>query len=183
MIGGHSSVLIILVVLILNSVTVINISVSRSQSFSPVKNALVSTTAAGEVIIFVMPHPARNLSSLKDLNLFRAPIYRVDLAKFLSDIDPKKQAETYLSRYEDLAKEDPILLFHDAPTKNLSATSKSEHSALRSSTTMTPENPEMYPLSSVNTVAISANLNGPTLLFSGGQSGLGRIHHLASLDH
>jgi len=47
---------------------------------------------------------------------------------------------------------------------------------------MTPENPEVYPLSSINTVSVSTNLNDLSLLFSGGQSGLGRIHHLALLD-
>lgn len=143
---------------------------------------LVSTTVAGEVIIFVMPHPARNLAAVKDLAAFRAPVYRVDMGKYLLDMDPKKQVEAYLERYEDLLKEDPVLLFCDAPTKDLSATSTSELSALRSTTTMAPENPEMYPLSSINTAAISTNLNEPTLLFSGGQSGLGRIHHMASLD-
>ena len=144
---------------------------------------LVSTTAAGEVIIFVMPHTARNLASLKDLNIFRAPIYRVDTGKkFALDTDPKKSVEAYLERYDDLLKEDPILLFRDAPTKNLSATSNSELSSLRYPNSMAAENPEIYPLSSINTVAITTDLKEPTLLFSGGQSGLGRVHHMASLD-
>ena len=33
------------------------------------------------------------------------------MGKYLLDMDPKKQVEAYLERYEDLLKEDPVLLF------------------------------------------------------------------------
>ncbi len=68
------------------------------------------------------------------------------------------------------------------PKKFYNIWPRSELLAPRCPNTMTPENPEVYPLSSINTVSVSTNLNDLSLLFSGGQSGLGRIHHLALLD-
>lgn len=155
----------------------------RSQAYSPLKNILVSCTAAGEVVLFVMPHPSRNMNTLKELNHSRVFVYRTDLAAFnLSSSLSKQNVAAYLNSYESLEKQDPVIRLLDMPTSNMALSSKDELFGPRCPSTMAPENPEIYPLASVNTVALENNMNEMSLLFSGGQSGLGRIHHLSMLD-
>jgi hypothetical protein len=109
-------------------------------------------------------------------------VYRADLGKFNLDSDPNKTNPLYHQSYAELCKEGPVIELMDMPTKDLASTTRRELLAPRCPNTMVPENPEIYPLSSINTVSLSADPEKPSLLFSGGQSGLGRIHHLSMLD-
>jgi hypothetical protein len=144
---------------------------------------MISCTAAGEVVLFVMPHPSRNMNTIKELNHCRVVVYRTDMGKFNLDPNPGKQDATYLKTYDALVKEKPVIQLLDMPTHNLALTTKEELLAPRCPNTMVPENPEVYPLASINCVSVNTNINDLSLLFSGGQSGLGRIHHLSMLDN
>ena len=122
------------------------------------------------------------MNAIKELHHSRVVVYRSDLGKFNLDPNPGKLDATYLKTYQSLAQEDPIIRLLDMPTHDFTRTSQEELLAPRCPSTMVPENPEIYPLASINCLALNTNLNNMTLLFSGGQSGLGRIHHLSMLD-
>jgi len=119
--------------------------------------------------------------SYKDLNNLRALVYRADIGELSLDQDPNRKDAPFLKSFQDLIKEDPLLKLIDMPTSNLFNGNAEELVKLKAPSTMSPENPEVYPIASINCVSITQE---PyiTLLFSGGQSGLGRIHHLACLD-
>lgn len=76
---------------------------------------------------------------------------------------------------------DPIIKAIDLPPSDPMSGNASEIARARAPNTLTQEDPEMYPLASVNTVALTVN-KSPVVLFSGTQSGFGRMHHISKMD-
>jgi hypothetical protein len=79
------------------------------------------------VVLFIIPNPTRNLATLKELNHFRATVYRIDMGEFRLDTDPNKVNPAFFKTYEDLVKNDPVIRLLDMPTKNMATTTKCQN--------------------------------------------------------
>ena len=136
--------------------------------------SMAVATAAGELIIFVMPSMDRSLEHDKNLGQRRAYVFRTET---VCDGD---QAE---SRDYEAAMRSARLVYHD---NGLHLTSKPVSSAeevrrVRVAELMDTEDLTMFPISSLTSVAWNNSPGHQTMLASGGQAGLVRVHDLQAL--
>ena len=83
-------------------------------------------------------------------------------------------------------KDSPYLKFIDMPMDDLSNIPSKEREMQRSDELMaqehlTPTNLLSFPLAQINLVNLNPNLRSSFWIFSGQQSGLGRLHNIKSL--
>ncbi len=94
---------------------------------------------------------------------------------------PNLKDPALLYSYRHVRELDPVLRAIDLPPDDPMSGHASETANARMPNTLTQEDPETYPLASVNTVAVTHG-KSPTVLFSGTQSGFGRMHHISKMD-
>lgn len=108
-------------------------------------------------------------------------VYRIDHEALNLKNHPKLKDPTLLKFYKEVQALDPLLKTIDMPPNNPMSGNESEFQKAKASNTLSSEDVEVYPLASVNTVAVTPNRT-PMVLFSGLQSGFGRIHHISNMD-
>merc|ERR1719452_242546 len=137
---------------------------------------LATSTAAGELVVFVLPPLDRNLENDKNLGQRRACVYR-------TEVDKESEEEQDMRVYEKM-KETCTIRFKDMPVKQdgLMNFPSEEIRRVRLADKIGKEDLTSYPLSSITKVAWNNNLGTHLWLASGGQSGLVRFHHLTALN-
>ena len=137
---------------------------------------LASSTAAGELIVFVVPTLDRSMENDKNLGQRRSFVYR-------TDVDKDCEEELDLRVYEQM-KEVCSLSFKDMPIKldGLKDFPTKEIRRVRMAQKMGKEDLTNYPMSSITKVAWNNNIGYQFWLASGGQSGLVRFHYVAALN-
>ena len=145
-------------------------SCAWNQSVSSWLGGLAICTAAGELVVYMMPDGTKAVDQNRSSGRRRAYVYQTKLSK-----DDSDGTEDYAQ-----AKEHCVLEFYelwDADSQDL----KDMKEKVRYSEKMEMEDLLTYPLCSLNRVDWNPNLGAQTLLASGAQSGLLRIDSLASL--
>ena len=133
-------------------------------------------TAAGEMILFVMPSMDRSLEHDKNLGQRRAYVFRTELVW-------GEQVEAELSRDYSATVRNARLVYHDnALHQNKKAVcSSDEVRRVRVAELMDTEDLTMFPICSLTSLAWNNSPGHQTLLASGGQAGLVRVHDLRAL--
>ena len=136
-----------------------------------------SQTAAGELIVFVLPASDRSMEHDKNVCQRRSYVYRTQLL-----IEGK--AEEEVGRDFASAQEKATLRYIDLPTIKPGGGDcpLEETKKVRSAERMDLEDLSHYPLAMVNRVSWNQNLGHHLKMASGGQAGLVRIHSLAALN-
>ena len=134
------------------------------QSYNPWINSMVTATCGGEVVLFVAPTLGKALEHDKDSNRRRICLFKTE----------EVERESGKGR---------MLRFVDVPTENFKSLTQLEQRNARNIELMSMEDITKAPLTSVNRVCQNVDLENLGLIFSGGQSGLGRIHHIKSVNN
>jgi hypothetical protein len=130
---------------------------------------LASSTAAGDLIIHVGLNPSSRRGATfkndKHMQQRRCPIYRTEI-KYSCGV--------------------PYLQFFDMPLEDLTQIPSKEREMQRSDELMpqenlTPTNHLPYPLAQINIVNLNPNFQSVAWVFSGNQSGLGRLNMIKSV--
>ena len=139
--------------------------------------AMAVGTAAGELIVFVLPASDRSMEHDKNVCQRRSYIYRTQL-----QMEGKTDEEE--GRDFTCVRENATLRYIDLPTKKPGGGDcpLEETKKVRSADRMDTEDLSHYPLAMVNRVAWNQNLGHHLKLASGGQAGLVRLHTLAALN-
>ena len=142
---------------------------------SPWLGAVAVGTAAGEVIVFVVPPSDRSMEHDKNVCQRRCYVYRTELEVEAKGEEDRREygamREATLG-YRDLASGRPG--GGDCPLE--------ETRRVRCAERMDQEDLACYPLAMVTRVAWSPNLESHLELASGGQAGLVRLHRLRVLE-
>lgn len=145
------------------------------QSVSAWLGGLAVCTAAGELVLYMMPDGTRAVDQNKSSGRRRTYVY---VTKNISEPSPANIVDE-----NENAKRVSTLLFQDLWNQdNLAGPDKEMKAKVRYSEKMDSEDLLMYPVSSLNRVSWNPNLGAHLLLGSGGQSGLVRINCLSSLN-
>ena len=139
--------------------------------------AMAVGTAAGELIVFVLPASDRSMEHDKNVCQRRSYIYRTQLQM-------EGKADEGEGRDFTSVRENVTLRYIDLPTKKPGGGDcpLEETKKVRSAERMDTEDLSHYPLAMVNRVAWNQNLGHHLKLASGGQAGLVRLHTLAALN-
>ena len=167
-----------------------------SQSFCPIKNILASSTAAGDLIIHVGLNPSgRRGATFKNdkvslCNEFGSINIAIKTNTMISIIilnacnlfQHMQQRRCPIYRTEvKYSGNSPYLTFVDMPLEDLSKVPSKEREKQRSDELMpqehlTPTDNLPYPLAQINIVNLNPNLRSASWIFSGNQSGIGRLN-------
>ena len=148
-----------------------------SLDFSPMLNVMASSDAAGNVIFYIGDERRDPTVTVKNAkNMMRRIIL------YQSSMSADKDNLEYLRSMSDLKKTYPDLSvdFNDKCT-NLWSMSDTELSAVKDRGAMSAQDLRKYPLLSVNRVNFSPNFHSRAWLFTGAQSGLGRLFYVPDL--
>ena len=132
---------------------------------SPWAGAVAVGTAAGELIVFVLPPSDRSMEHDKNVCQRRSYVYRTEL-----EVEDKGED----SREYGAVRESATLRFLDLPRD----CPVEETRRVRCAERMDQEDLSCYPLAGVTRVAWNPNLGSHLELASGGQAGLVRLHSL-----
>ena len=146
------------------------------MSLSHWLGSMAVCTAAGELIIFVMPSMDRSLEHDKNLGQRRAYVFRTEMVRTRNN----DEAE---SRDYEAALASARLVFHDngLHQTNKPVCSAEELRRVRVAELMDTEDLTMFPISSLTSLAWNNSPGHQTRLASGGQAGLVRVHDLRAL--
>jgi general transcription factor 3C polypeptide 2 len=135
--------------------------------------AVAVGTAAGELIVFVVPPSDRSMEHDKNVSQRRTYVYRTEL-----ELEPAGEEQEYREEQKEYdAVRGATIRFRD-----LAAGQSEETRRVRCAEKMDTEELTCYPLAAVTRVAWNQNLGSHLRLASGGQAGLVRLLNLRQLD-
>ena len=154
-----------------------NSSVTK-MSMSRWLGTLAVSTSAGELIVFVLPSLERSLEHDKNLPQRRCYVFRTEV------IVDDQDMESDIRNYETAVSKTRIM-YHDNglhhPASNPASCPPDELRRVRVSENMSVEDLSRYPVAGLSCVTWNNNPGLHTMLASGGQAGIVRIHNLESL--
>ena len=140
------------------------------QDMSHWVGSMAIGTAAGELVVFVVPPLDKVMEHDKNLGQRRTYVYRLEVNK-------EKEEQLDLRQYECM-KEASTMKYMDMPLKMavMEENSRKDMVRMRVAERMDLEDLTCFPLASITKVAWNNNLGSQLWLASGGQAGLVRAH-------
>ena len=158
-------------------VTLHNSSV-ESLAFSPLLNIVGSGDASGNLVFYIGDEkrdPTQTMKHNKHPSLRRTFLYSSSMSADKDDLDYLKSLCDLKNKHEDLS-----VIFEDR-FRNPFSLSDSDMARLKVRGGMSAQDLRKYPLLSINQINFSPNIHSKAWLFTGAQSGLGRLFHVPHL--
>ena len=145
------------------------------MSLSQWLGTMAVCTSAGELIIFVMPSLDRSLEHDKNLGQRRSYVFRTEVVR---SHPPEAESRDY-----EATRTNSRLVYHDMALhqKKKGVCSPEEVRRVRVAEHMDTEDFTMFPIAGLTSLAWNNSPGHQTVLASGGQAGLVRIHDLRAL--
>ena len=146
------------------------------QAMSHWAGSLAISTAAGELIVFVVPPLDRSMEHDKNVGQRRTYVFR-------TEVDKEIKEEVNLREYQNM-REACTIRYVDVPVKTVgkNVCPTEEIKRVRVAERMGKEDLTCFPLASITRLAWNNNLGHQLWLASGGQAGLVRAHCVAALN-
>eukprot|EP00096_Caligus_rogercresseyi_P009075 TRINITY_DN3019_c0_g2_i1.p1 TRINITY_DN3019_c0_g2~~TRINITY_DN3019_c0_g2_i1.p1 ORF type:complete len:1775 (-),score=542.44 TRINITY_DN3019_c0_g2_i1:177-5501(-) len=132
-------------------------------------------TSAGELIVFVSPSSSTCLETDKFTTRRRTLVFRSEISL--------KDPSTNSIDYAECTKNLKELTYVNMNLEEFIRNPVSELDATRTAERLSLEDITNYPLAAVNRLSFNPNLRACSLLLSGSQNGIGRVHNLVALKH
>jgi hypothetical protein len=146
------------------------------QDMSHWVGSIAIGTAAGELVVFVVPPVDKNMEHDKNLGQRKTYVFRTEVNKEVME-------EKDLRQYKSM-REAATIKYLDMQGKKagLKGFSKDDIKRVRVAERMDMEDLTCFPLASITRVAWNNNLGSQLWLASGGQAGLVRVHCVQALE-
>jgi WD40 repeat protein len=150
-------------------------SVAWGQAYSPMLNVFIAGTSSGDVIFHVgyEDRLAKKVTRSK-APLKRGFLYRSEMNSNYHDIEYLKTYKQLREHYKDLK-----VNLIDQDMRDLGNLSKEDRDRLKIPGVMAQEDVRKYPLLKVNRIDFSPQMSSRAWIFTGAQSGLARLMHIA----